>query len=95
MQHMTIDISGMSCGGCVSAVRRALGAVGGVEVESVAIGVASVRFDEHRATPGAVLEAIRKAGYQPTASGVPISPMLEDPVHCGCGHPHRRAAAKR
>jgi copper chaperone len=52
MQQTTIAISGMTCGGCVSAVRKALGAVPGVHVDAVTVGSASVSYDVSRTTSG-------------------------------------------
>jgi len=95
MQHLTMRISGMSCGGCVSAVRDALRAVPGVHVDSVAVGSATASYDESRTTPAVLAQAIQKAGYQPHAVGVPVAPPVTDGARCGCGHSHAPTAAKR
>lgn len=95
MRNLTMGISGMSCDGCRRTVRTALEGVPGVQVDSVTVGAASVRYDELQTTPATLMQAIRKAGYQPMASGVPVSPMVEHPVRCGCGHAHGRTAARR
>ncbi len=63
-KHVTLDVSGMSCGHCVHAVREALGAVPGVTVEDVKIGSATVALDEAKATLGKVIDAISDAGYE-------------------------------
>jgi copper chaperone len=64
MTQATIDIQGMSCGHCLNAVNRALAALPGVEIESVRMGRADVRFDE-KVTDAARLEAaVADAGYQ-------------------------------
>jgi copper chaperone CopZ len=63
MTQATIDIQGMSCGHCLNAVNRALAALPGVEIESVRMGRADVRFDE-KVTDTARLEAaVTDAGY--------------------------------
>jgi copper chaperone len=54
----------MSCGHCVQAVKEALGAVPGVNVESVSVGSASVSFDESKATVGDLVDAVYNAGYE-------------------------------
>lgn len=95
MQHITMAVSGMSCDGCVRAVRNALDAVPGVQVDSVTVGSASATYDELRTTPASLVQAIRKAGYQPMAAGVPVAPLVKDAVQCGCGHAHGRAEARR
>ena len=51
MQQTTIAIAGMSCGGCVNAVQKALGAVAGVDVEDVTVGFATVSYDPSRTNP--------------------------------------------
>lgn len=61
METATIRISGMSCGHCVTAVRRALEGVPGVTVDNVEIGSARV-VGEPSAMP-AVEAAIEDAGY--------------------------------
>lgn len=64
MQKMKFDVSGMSCGHCVHAVREALAAVPGVTVEDVKIGSVSVAFDETKATVGDLVDAVADAGYE-------------------------------
>ena len=68
MQHATLHIDGMSCGHCLNAVNRALSAVPGVEVESVQIGRARVRYDEDTTSPAALEAAVSEAGYRATAT---------------------------
>ncbi|HEY5545598.1 MAG TPA: cation transporter [Gemmatimonadaceae bacterium] len=63
-KQLKLDVSGMSCGHCVHAVREALGTVPGVTVEEVQIGSATVSLDEDKATVGTLLDAISDAGYE-------------------------------
>ncbi|MDZ4865101.1 MAG: heavy-metal-associated domain-containing protein [Gemmatimonadota bacterium] len=63
MQHLTMAISGMSCGGCVSTVRKALDAIPGTHADAVTVGSATVSYDEQRTTPAAIAQAVRDAGY--------------------------------
>jgi copper chaperone CopZ len=61
MTTTTYSIDGMTCDGCVASLRLALGRLQDAEVESVAIGRATVR---HR--PGAegdVIAAVEDAGF--------------------------------
>lgn len=64
MKQMKLDVSGMTCGHCVSAVRDALGRLPAVKVESVSIGAVSVTFDESQTTVGDLVDAIADAGYE-------------------------------
>jgi len=59
---MTISIEGMHCQSCVRQVEKALAAVEAAKVESVEIGSASLSADPSREQ--AVLDAVRKAGYE-------------------------------
>jgi copper chaperone len=51
MEHVTLAISGMSCGGCVSKVSNALTTIPGVQVDAVTVGSATVSYDNARTTP--------------------------------------------
>ncbi len=62
MDTKTITISGMSCGHCVSAVRKALTGVPGVELRDVQIGRAEVSV-ESEAALSAAEQAVDEAGY--------------------------------
>ncbi len=63
---MKISIDGMHCQACVKRVQKALEKVEGTRVEHLDVGSAEVSVD--LAGEGAVLEAIRKAGYEPRIS---------------------------
>jgi copper chaperone len=60
---MKLAIDGMHCQSCVQRVRKAIEKVEGAAADQVEIGRAEVTVDP--ASEPAVLEAIRKAGYQP------------------------------
>lgn len=66
MKQLKLEVSGMSCGHCVGAVREALAAVPGVKVDNVTIGSASVSFDETQTTVGDLVDAVSEAGYEAT-----------------------------
>lgn len=62
--QIKLEVSGMSCGHCVSAVREALSALPGVKVEDVQIGSATVTFDDEKAKVGDLVDAVYDAGYE-------------------------------
>lgn len=68
MRELTMAISGMSCGGCVTNVRKALGALPGTRVDAVTVGSATVTYDDSKTTPAAIGQAVIDAGYQPVDS---------------------------
>jgi copper chaperone len=68
MKQLKLEVTGMSCGHCVGAVRAALAAIPGVKVDNVSIGSASVSFDETKATVGDLVDAVADAGYEATAA---------------------------
>ena len=68
MQHATLHIEGMSCGHCLNAVNRALRAIPGVEIDSVQIGRADLRYDEQTTSPDSLQAAVSEAGYRATLS---------------------------
>ena len=63
MRQLELDISGMNCGHCIARVTKALEAVPGVKIESVAIGSARVAFDPAVTTPEKVSAAVTESGY--------------------------------
>ncbi len=66
MRHITLNITGMSCGHCLNAVNQALGRLNGVRIESVRMGRADLEYDDTLTGPDAIMSAIRDAGYQAT-----------------------------
>jgi copper chaperone CopZ len=67
MRHITLHIDGMSCGHCLNAVSQALGRLPGVEIESVRMGRAELRYDDSVINPEAITNAVADAGYRATA----------------------------
>jgi copper chaperone CopZ len=61
--ELRIAIEGMHCGGCVTRVTNALKKTQGVDVVTVAVGSAEVRFDESSVSKETVLESINKIGF--------------------------------
>ena len=68
MRNLTLHIEGMSCGHCLNAVSRALAGLPGVEVDSVRIGRADLRYDERAIEPSRIADAVTGAGYPATAA---------------------------
>ena len=65
MTRTTLNVVGMSCGHCKTAVEGELGKLEGVEHSEadVETGAVEVRFDEERATTDDLRGAVEKAGY--------------------------------
>jgi copper chaperone CopZ len=56
----------MSCGHCLNAVTKALASLDGVQIDSVKIGRADVRFDPARIHANTIAAAISDEGYRAT-----------------------------
>ena len=63
MTQLTMNISGMSCGHCVGAVKKALTGVHGVQVEQVEIGSAVVAYDPSATSVEQITSAVEDEGY--------------------------------
>jgi copper ion binding protein len=65
METVTMNVKGMTCGGCVASVTRVLKAVPGVESVDVKLqpGQATVRYDASKVAVPALKDAIERAGY--------------------------------
>lgn len=83
MQQVTIGIAGMSCGGCVSTVRKALDALPGTRVDAVTVGSATVSYDAAQTTPAAIAQVVRDAGYEPIKAGEPVATGAAGGSCCG------------
>ncbi len=60
---ITLDVTGMSCNGCVQAVTKALRKNPAVKRTTVVVGRAEVEFDPAAATVDGLIETVEKAGY--------------------------------
>jgi len=69
METITMNVQGMTCGGCVASVTRVLQAVPGVADVAVTLqpGAAKVTFDPARTNAPALKGAIVDAGYDVVA----------------------------
>lgn len=65
METLILDISGMSCGGCVKSVTRILEGVKGVASVEVSLEnkSATVAYDLAQTDAGALIEAVEDGGY--------------------------------
>lgn len=63
MQNVTIQISGMSCSGCVDNVRTAFSKIPGVTDAQVTVGAATVTYEPRLTNPEALRRAVTQAGY--------------------------------
>jgi copper chaperone len=65
MQTARIKVQGMTCGGCVASVKRALQQVDGVENVEVSLGEAQARieYDPARVNESQLRSAIEDAGF--------------------------------
>ena len=65
METITMNVKGMSCGGCVANVTRILKAVPGVSDVAVSLtpGTAEVTFDPARTGARELRTAVEDAGY--------------------------------
>jgi copper chaperone len=63
MEQANLQIEGMSCGHCVAAVKRALDALPGVQVDSVEVGAARVQYDPAAVSRDQITAAVADEGY--------------------------------
>ena len=69
MEHATLNVTGMTCQGCVASVTRVLKAVPGVSEVTVELnpGTAKIAYDQSLATLPVLKAAIEDAGYDVVA----------------------------
>lgn len=80
----TLNIDGMTCGHCIAAVTKALSAVPGVKVKSVAVGSAVIETVDGWTT-GKAVNALDEAGYSVKAVGDAASAGSPMPAKGGGG----------
>jgi len=75
MTEMTLHVESMTCAHCASRVEAALLRVAGVSRVRVdlASGRAVVQYDDSRTGPPALLEAVRKVGYEAGVESAPAT----------------------
>ena len=69
MQTLTLNISGMTCGGCVKSVAKVLEALDGVAIAEVSLEHANavITYDADKIQPAALIEAVEDAGFDAAA----------------------------
>ena len=85
LQSTILHVTGMTCGGCTSAVTRALVAVDGVHNVNVSLatGEAKVAFDEKITSPDKLKLAVAEAGYGVAENDV-IAAKMKGKSGCCC-----------
>ena len=68
MERIKLEIDGMTCGHCVSAVDKALKKVDGVTVENVAVGSATISYAPAAVSEARIAEAVEDEGYSVTGT---------------------------
>ena len=65
METITMNVKGMTCGGCVASVTRVLKAMPGVSDVAVSLtpGTAKVTYDPAKTAAPALRTAVEDAGY--------------------------------
>ena len=65
MKTEILNVTGMTCGGCVASVKHALGSLPGVADVAVSLPrkQVEVQFDESKVAVDAMANALRSAGY--------------------------------
>lgn len=82
MQTAQFQVRGMTCGGCITKVTRALKAttgVGDVKV-SLSSGEATVQYDERQTSPAQLTSAVTDAGYG--VNGIHATPNRQSKGGC-------------
>ena len=71
MRTETLKVGGMTCGGCVNAVTKALKALEGVKDVAVSLqaGEATIEFDEQTTSSERLRATVQSAGYEVQDSG--------------------------
>lgn len=68
---VSLQVDGMTCTGCVAAVKGALMKVDGVKTAQVSLerNEAVVEYDPAKTSPDALAKAVTKAGYKASVKG--------------------------
>jgi copper chaperone len=64
MSEAKINIEGMSCQHCVMSVKKAIGALKGIEQADVSVGSADVKYDDSKVKKEEIEAAIEKVGFK-------------------------------
>ena len=61
--ELRLSIEGMHCGACVRRVTNALASLDGVQVDSVEVGSAQMKYDGQRISPEKIVAAVDRIGF--------------------------------
>jgi len=61
--ELRLSIEGMHCGACVRRVTNALASLDGVQVDSVEVGSARMKYDGTRISPEEIVAAVDRIGF--------------------------------
>ena len=88
-QNIVLAITGMTCASCVGRVEQALSNLSGVLKATVNLATehATVQIASGAVTTEALIDAVRRAGYQATATGASDKPRLLAILHCQSSSP--------
>jgi copper chaperone len=66
MESTVVKVTGMTCMGCVSSVKKVLNAIDGVQSAEVSLeqAQATVVYDATRAKPAQFIRAVEDAGFE-------------------------------
>jgi copper chaperone len=72
MDQLTLTVTGMSCGGCENAIKRALSTLDGVSNVSASHrdNCVSLTYDPAKVDRAAIAQRIENAGYEVEREGV-------------------------
>lgn len=70
MNRVTLNIGGMTCGGCVASIDKVLNAVAGVRQVQVdlASATAVIEYDAAQTEVAALIDAVENAGFDAQAT---------------------------
>jgi len=68
MENLVLHIEGMSCNHCLNAVNKALASLPGLQVDSVRIGRADLKFDPAKVSAVQIAAAVTDSGYRATTA---------------------------
>jgi copper chaperone len=60
---LALSIEGMHCGACIRRVTNALQGVPGVEIDTVNVGSAKLKFASDQTTPAEIEAAVNRTGF--------------------------------
>ena len=76
---LDLQLTGMTCAACAARIEKVLNRADGVRADvNFATETAHVEFDSDRTTPDALIDAVRKAGYDAAPAVDPFAQSERD-----------------